>query len=94
VARFTVDPATLHALAGTLTGIHAEMDSMHSVASGYEGVLGGRDLEGEVESFCSSWGYGIHKLADHMEKVIERLDAAAATYGQSETDIATACRAT
>ncbi len=88
MATFTVDPATLQALSGTLSGIHAEMQSMHGVVEGYHGLLGGSDLEGEVESFCSHWGYGIGKLADHMTKVVQRLDAAAAAYAKSEADIA------
>ncbi len=92
MATFTVDPTTLQELSGTLSGIHSEMQAMHGVATGYEGLLGGSDLEGEVESFCSHWGYGIGKLADHMTKVVEHLDAAAATYQKSETEIQTACK--
>ncbi|MGH2914256.1 MAG: hypothetical protein ACRDMX_04635 [Solirubrobacteraceae bacterium] len=87
MATFTVDPATLLGLSCTLSGIHAEMQSMHGVATGYEGLLGGRDLEGAVEHFCSHWGYGIGKLADHMTKVVARLDYAARTYGTSESHI-------
>ena len=93
MATFTVDPATLSELSGTLTGIHSEMQNMHGVASGYEGLLGGSDLEGSVEGFCSHWGYGIGKLADHMTKVIERLDYASANYGKTEQDIVGACQA-
>jgi len=93
MATFTVDPTTLQELSGTLSGIHSEMQAMHGVATGYEGLLGGSDLEGEVESFCSHWGYGIGKLADHMTKVVEHLDAAAATYQKSETDIQSASKA-
>jgi hypothetical protein len=92
MATFTVDPTTLQQLSSTLSGIHAEMQSMHAVATGYEGLLGGSDLDGAVEGFCSRWGYGIGKLADHMTKVVEHLDAAAATYQKSETDIQTACK--
>jgi hypothetical protein len=91
MATFTVDPATLQELSGTLSGIHSQMQSMHGVASGYGGLLGGSDLEGDVEHFCSHWGYGIGQLADHMTKVVQRLDAAAAGYGKSEQDIGNAC---
>jgi hypothetical protein len=91
MATFTVDPATLQELSGTLSGIHSQMQSMHGVASGYEGLLGGSDLEGEVGHFCSHWGYGIGQLSDHMGKVIQRLDAAAAVYGKSEHEIGQAC---
>jgi hypothetical protein len=92
MATFTVDPATLQALSGTLSGIHSEMQSMHGVAEGYEGLLGGSDLEGEVEGFCSHWGYGIGQLADHMTKVVQRLDAAAANYERAEADIGKGAR--
>lgn len=87
MATFTVDPATLQELSSTLSGIHSEMQNMHGVATGYEGLLGGSDLQGDVEGFCSHWGYGIGQLADHMGKVVEHLNAAAATYQKSETDI-------
>lgn len=90
MATFTVDPATLHELSSTLSGIHAQMQSMHGVATGFEGLLGGSDLEGEVEGFCSHWNYGIGLLGEHMQKVVERLNDAAATYGKSEQEIVAA----
>lgn len=91
MATFTVDPATLRELSSTLSGIHSEMQQMHGVAQGFEGLLGGSDLEGDVEHFSSHWGYGISKLADHMGKVVVKLDAAAEAYGKSEQDIAKGC---
>lgn len=90
MTTFTVDPATLHELSSTLSGVHSEMQNMHGVATGFEGLLGGSDLEGEVEHFCSHWNYGIGQLADHMSKVVERLNAAAEGYGKSEGYIETA----
>jgi hypothetical protein len=93
MATFTVDPATLSELSSTLSGIHSQMQSMHGTASGYEGLLGGNDLQGAVEGFCSHWGYGIGKLADDMTKVIQRLEFAATNYGKSEQDIVGACQA-
>jgi hypothetical protein len=91
MATFTVDTSTLSALSSTLSDIHAEMQAMHGVATGFEGLLGGSDLEGEVEDFCSHWHYGIGLLGQHMEKVVERLNEAAATYGKSEHEIVAAC---
>jgi hypothetical protein len=90
MATFTVDPATLHELSSTLSGVHSGMQAMHGVATGYEGLLGGSDLEGEVEHFCSHWNYGIGKLADHMGKVVAHLDYAAQGYAASEQRIVTA----
>jgi hypothetical protein len=90
MTTFQVDPATLHELSSTLTGIHSQMQSMHGTASGYEGLLGGSDLQGEVEHFCSHWGYGIGQISDHMGKVVQHLNYAAQGYGTSEQAIVTA----
>jgi hypothetical protein len=92
MAKFTVDPGSLQDLSGTLSGIHAQMQTMHGVATGYEGLLGGSDLEGEIEGFCSRWGYGISQLSNNMGEVVQRLNDAAVTYSRSEQDIQTAAR--
>jgi hypothetical protein len=91
MATFTVDTATLEALGETLVGIHSEMQAMHGVVNGYEGLLGGSDLEGDVAHFCSHWGYGISQMTGDMSKVLTRLQYAAATYGKSEQEIHNAC---
>jgi hypothetical protein len=93
MATFTVDPASLRALAVTLGGLCGEMDAMHDVASGFEGVLGGRALEGEVQHFCNNWHYGIGLLQKHMQNVVENLGKASATYTSSEQHVTDACRA-
>jgi hypothetical protein len=87
MTTFSVDPATLQELSGTLSGIHSQVQSMHGVATGYEGLLGGIDLESQVTDFCSHWGYGIGQLCDHMVKVVGHLDYAAQGYGTSEQAI-------
>jgi len=92
VATFTVDPASLQALAATLGGLCGQMEAMHDVASGFQGVLGGRALEGEIEHFCDNWHYGIGLLQQHMENVVQNLGKAAATYSRSEHCVAVACR--
>lgn len=68
------------------------MQAMHDVASGFEGVLGGRALEGEIEHFCDNWHYGIGLLEQHMQNVVENLGKAATTYSHSEHCVAVACR--
>jgi uncharacterized protein YukE len=92
MATFTVDPASLRGLAGTLAGLCGQMQAMPDVASGFEGVLGGRALEGEIEHFCSNWHYGIGLLEKHMQNVVENLGKAAATYSSSDQRVAVACR--
>jgi hypothetical protein len=87
MATFTVDPASLQELSGTLSGIHSQMQGMQGVASGYQGLLGGSDLEGGVEGFCGRWGYGITQLSDDMGEVVQRLNSAFTCYSKSEQDI-------
>jgi len=92
MSTFTVDPASLSGLSSALSSVHSQMQGMQGVAAGYEGLLGGSDLEGEVSSFCSTWHYGIGQLAQHMGEVVQRLDYAAAGYGRSEQSIVAAAR--
>lgn len=93
MTTFSVDPASLSGLSSTLSQIHAQMQSMQGVASGYEGLLGGSDLEGEVSHFCSTWHPGISQLSDHMGEVVQRLDDASGAYGRSEQSIQRAAQA-
>jgi hypothetical protein len=93
MSTFTVDPASLSGLSSTLSQVHSQMQSMQGVASGYEGLLGGSDLEDAVSSFCSTWHYGISELGQHMAEVVQRLDYAGAGYGRSEQSIESAAQA-
>lgn len=93
MATFTVDPASLHALAGKLGGLAAQLEGMHDVVTGYNGLLGGRALEGEIDHFCSNWHYGIGLLEKHMQHVVQNLAKASATYSSSEQHIVDACKA-
>ena len=56
MATFTVDPVTLEELSSTLSGVHSEMQNMHGMATGYEGLLGGSDLEGGGRALLRSLG--------------------------------------
>jgi hypothetical protein len=91
VSTFTVDPATLEALSGKLSAIHNEMDGMNGIVSVAQGLLGGSDIEGTLGDACNRWHYGTKKLADHMKSVVQRLDAAAQTYSESEDAVQAAC---
>lgn len=93
MSTFTVDPASLLALGGTLGGLCAQMQAMEHVSCTYQGLLGGSSLEGEVEHFCSDWQYGVGLLEQHMENVVQNLYKAAATYTASDQHVADACRA-
>ena len=91
MTTFTVDPATLEALSGKLSSIHTEMEGMSTLVSVPAGVLGGSDIEGTLSGACNHWSYGTKKLADHMNGVVQRLNAAAQTYSQSEDAVQAAC---
>jgi hypothetical protein len=90
MSDLTVNPATLVALQATLANLFSGLSSMHSQVSGYQGVLGGSDLEGEVGHFLSRWHDGISLLEGDMKKVVQRLGAAASAYERSETLVASA----
>jgi uncharacterized protein YukE len=91
MTTFTVNPATLEALSGKLSAIHSSMDGMSSLVSIPRGLLGGSDIEGTLNDACNHWHYGTKKLADHMKGVVQRLDAAAQTYNESEDAVQAAC---
>lgn len=92
MSTFTVDPPSVRQLAGRLGQLCAEMQGMQNVAAGYDGLLGGQALDGEIQSFCGNWDYGVGLLQQHMQHVVQNLGKAAAMYASSEQDIADAAR--
>jgi hypothetical protein len=93
MTTFAVDPASLSALASTLSTLGGEMQAMKPAAGGFQGLLGGRSLEDAVDSFAGGWQYGIELLDQHMKNVVENLQRAAADYQQSDQYVADACAA-
>ncbi len=91
MATFTVDAQTLEHLSSTLSTIQLELEAIQAAPAGYDGLLGGSDLEDEVHHFCTHWGYGIHQIGDNMTGVVARLNAAARTYSTSEQYVGDAC---
>lgn len=90
MSKFSVDTATLEALQAQIGGLYKELSEMHQIAAAFTGQLGGRDLEDEIGHFLSAWHSGVELIAGDMKKVSDRLGAAAAAYGQSETFITAA----
>jgi hypothetical protein len=90
MSTFTVDPATLEALQATISGLYGELSGMHSIAPSFSGAIGGSDLESELSSFLNAWHTGVGLIEGDMQKVVQRLGEASATYGQSESYIAAA----
>jgi hypothetical protein len=90
MSGFLVDSRTLLAVRDTLGRLHDQLVSMHSVIYSYWGVLGGRELEGELEHFCGTWHYGVTAIADEIADLMTRLTQAAAAYERIEQRIAAA----
>jgi hypothetical protein len=90
MAAFLVDSRTLLAVRDTLGRLHDQLLSMHTVIWGYWGLLGGRELEGELEHFCGTWHYGVTELAGEITDMMARLVQAAAAYERIEQRITAA----
>jgi len=90
MGTFTVDPTTLSALQGTLSGLYSELSTMYKIASSYHGAIGGSSLEGEVGNFLGAWHSGVQLIEGDMGKVMQRLGEAASSYENSEACIVSA----
>jgi hypothetical protein len=90
MAAFLVDSRTLLAVRDTLGRLHDQLLGMHTVIWGYWGVLGGRELEGELEHFCGTWHYGVTELTGQITDLMARLVGAAAAYERIEQRITAA----
>ena len=78
MSRLVVDSRTLLAVRDTLGRLHHQLLGIHTVVGGYEGVLGGRALEAELEQFCVRWHFGIVEIGERITGMMHRLLAAAA----------------
>jgi hypothetical protein len=87
MSTFLVDSRTLLAVRDTLGRLHDQLLGMHNVIWSYWGVLGGRELEGELEHFCGTWHYGVTQLAGEITNQMSRLVGAAAAYERIEQRI-------
>jgi hypothetical protein len=90
MATFSVDPCTLAGVQKTIAGLYAELESMHKLAPDYHGLIGGSSLEGEVGNFLNAWHTGVGLIEGDTKKVMQRLDEAAQSYGNSEACIVAA----
>jgi hypothetical protein len=88
MSRFEVDHRSLLALRATLGRLHDQLLGIPTVVRGFDGVLGGRPLEAELEQFCNRWHYGIVLVAERIEGMMGRLRAAAAAYERIEQRVA------
>jgi hypothetical protein len=90
MAAFLVDSRTLLAVRDTLGRLHDQLLGMHTVIWGYWGLLGGRELEGELEHFCGTWHYGVTDLTGQVADLMVQLARAAAAYERIERRITAA----
>jgi hypothetical protein len=87
MSGFLVDSRTLLAVRDKLGRLHDQLLGMHTVSWGYEGVLGGRELEGELQRFCGTWHWGILEIAGQITQMMGQLLQAAAAYQRIEDRI-------
>ena len=90
MSKFLVDSRTLLAVRDTLGRLHDQLLGVHTVVGGYEGVIGGQELEAELEQFCGHWHSGIVELGGQITGMMRRLVAAAAAYQRIENRIVAA----
>jgi len=90
MSGFLVDSRTLLAVRDTLGRLNDQLLSMHAVIYGYWGLLGGHELEGELEHFCGTWHYGVTEIGGEITDLMTRLTEAAAAYQRIEQRIAAA----
>jgi hypothetical protein len=87
MARFVVDAASLLSLRATLGELHDELPGAGTELAAYAGVLGGGDLEAELERFARDWEFGIASLASDLAGLLQRLLTAAAAYAAIEENV-------
>ncbi len=90
MSRFVVDSHSLLAVRDRLGYLHDQLLGMHTVAAGYDGVLGGRELEGELQHFCGRWHWGIVQIGEQIMDMMGRLASAAAAYERIEQRVSRA----
>jgi hypothetical protein len=82
----------LVAVRDTLGRLHLQLLAMPSMVSGYEGVLGGTELDSELEQFCAQWHYGALEIGERITELMGRLVDAADQYRRIEDGLASAGR--
>ncbi|MCL2418626.1 MAG: type VII secretion target [Conexibacteraceae bacterium] len=90
MSSFTVDPASLRAMATVLDGLGQQMSSMQKLPASSASVLGGAAVEQAIEDFCGHWNHGIDLLNQSLKGLTTNLEQAAANYHTSDACIATA----
>lgn len=87
MATFSVDTETLTELSQRLQQIHAEMAELPGLTTGFQGLLGDRALENDVDEFCSEWTHVIVHLQHETARVITQLNTATTNYVDNEAGV-------
>jgi hypothetical protein len=83
--RFTVDPAVLKGLAGSLQDLARQLGEVRGVTSGVEAWdFGDSRLADAAHSFVENWQWQADQLSTRLEDTGKRLAAAAENYQQVE----------
>jgi len=85
VSRFIVDSASLDRIRERLAVLHGQLLSVPVIVGSYSGtMLGGRELEAELDGFSREWHHQVTGVAGDIDMMQLRLAAAALAYRQIE----------
>ncbi len=80
MSRFVVDGSSLQSLRSELGLLHTRLLAMPSVVYGFEGLLGGDNMDQTVEDFCTSWHHGVSQVGGEIADLMGGLEKAAEAY--------------
>ncbi|HWF55711.1 MAG TPA: hypothetical protein VG223_13815 [Solirubrobacteraceae bacterium] len=92
MSSLLVDSRTLLAARERLGLLHDQLLGIRSTAGGFDGLLGGRALEGELQQFCVECHDDVLGLGAEVSAVMAALGAAAAAYARIEARLAARAR--
>jgi hypothetical protein len=80
VSQFIVDGSSLDALGAELGQLHTRLLAAPSLVSGFEGLLGGDNMDQAVQDFCTSWHHAVGVVAGEIDDLMGGLQQAAHAY--------------
>jgi hypothetical protein len=80
VSQFVVDASTLQSLRTELGLLHTRLEAMPRLVDGFEGLLGGGNMDQAVEDFCTRWHHGVSQVAGEITDLMGGLEKAGDAY--------------
>jgi hypothetical protein len=80
MSQFVVDGSSLQSLRSELSLLHTRLLAMPSLVDGFEGLLGGDNMDQTVEDFCTSWHHGVSQVGGEIADLMGGLEKAAEAY--------------